>query len=149
MSTQRGRIPPPEACYSPERIAQARAIKTQCQGAMEASAATLPARITLVDGRVLMRAEAFAGGYAYRCNDGLAVIASYDPTPHGTLLHLSASYAKRLPRWKDLTLLRDAFFPANVDVIQVLPRQGEYVNAHQFCLHLFQAPAAWEGGWNV
>ncbi len=90
-----------------------------------------------------------AGGKAYRCVDGLAVIATYDPTPHGTLLHISMSYARRLPRWRDLVAVRDAFFPPDVDVIQVLPRRGEYVNAHQFTLHLFQAPAAWEGGWNV
>jgi hypothetical protein len=142
-------VPPPEAFYSRERIAHARAMKERHQREMEATAASLPVRVVLGDGRVLDRDQPFAGGYAYRCADGLAVIASYDPTPHGTLLHLSASYAKRLPRWRDLRLLRAAFFPPDVDVIQVLPRDGEYVHAHPFCLHLFQAPGDWQGGWNV
>lgn len=147
---QRGRrVPPAKLLYSEARIREALAMRAAHLPEMQIRAAALPDSLQLKDGRVLTYHSPMAGGKAYRCVDGMAVVATFDPSPHGTLLHLSASYAKRLPRWRDLTLLRDAFFPPDVDVIQVLPRAGEYVNAHPFCLHLFQAPGAWQGGWNV
>lgn len=135
--------------YPAERIAAAKAIKETHGAAMLAAAATLPTRVRLADGRKLVMREAIAGGRGYTCTDGMVALASYDPTPHGLLLHVSVSYRNRMPSWADLALIRAAFFPADKDVIQVLPKQGEYVNIHQHCLHLFEAPAEWQGGWNV
>lgn len=150
MRRPRGRVPPAIGTFpSRERVRAGLAIKDAHRAEIEAAAAVLPREVTLADGRVLKLDRAVSGGNGYRCRDGMAVIASYDPSPHGLLLHLSVSYADRDPRWKDLRLLRDAFFPADVDVIQVLPRAGEYVNLHTHCFHLFQAPESWQGGWNV
>lgn len=134
---------------SRDRVRAGIAVKDAHRDEIAAAAATLPSEVTLGDGRLLKFARSVAGGIGYRCRDGMAVIASYDPSPHGLLLHISVSYADRDPRWKDLKLLRAAFFPPDVDVIQVLPRDGQYVNLHQHCFHLFQAPEAWQGGWNV
>lgn len=126
-----------------EQIAQAHSAE------MAEAARTLPAEVRLADGRVLTQAMPVALGYGYRALDGMVVVASYDATPHGLLLHVSVSYRVRDPRWKDIRLVRDAFFPPDVDVIQVLPRAGEYVNVHRHAFHLFQAPGEWQGGWNV
>jgi hypothetical protein len=142
-----GRAVPP--AYPAARVDLAEATYATHAEAMAAAAKRLPNLLRLGDGRKLRFDAHMSGGKAYRCADGMAVIATYDPTPHGTLLHISASYPARLPSWQDLGQLRAVFFPPDTDVIQVLPRAGDYVNVHQFCLHLFQAPDAWQGGWNV
>lgn len=142
----KGRIVP---SYPVARVQAAQELFAAHGDAMLAAAATLPRTLRLGDGRKLVVARSMSGGLAYRCADGLAVIASYDVTPHGLLLHVSMSYANRLPSWAELTLIRAAFYPPDLDVIQVLPRGGEYVNVHPYCLHLFAAPEAWQGGWNV
>jgi hypothetical protein len=147
---QKGRaVPVLGTSLSRERIRAGVAIKAAHQIEIEAAALSLPREVRLADGRVLVCESPVAGGNGYRCRDGMVVVASYDPSPHGLLLHISVSYKARDPTWGDLKLLRQAFFPADVDVIQVLPRAGEYVNVHEHCFHLFQAPEAWQGGWNV
>jgi len=135
--------------YPADRVAAGVAIKTEHETAIRDALATLPRRVRLDDGRKLLAAGEYAGGLGYRSNDDMVVLASYDPTPHGTLLHVSVSYASHVPSWADLRAVRAAFFPPDVDVIQVLPRAGEYVNVHQHTLHLFAAPETWQGGWNV
>lgn len=67
---------------------------------------------------------------------GLAIIANID----GEELHVSLSYADRLPTWDDLKRVKDLFWDPNAEVIQVLPPQKEYVNDHPFCLHLWGDP---------
>ncbi len=135
--------------YPHERLAAARKMKAEHGQEMIAAAALLPKTVKLQDGRMLRAVDETCGGLGYTCLDGMHVIASYDPSPHGLLLHVSVSYAKKDPRWNDLRLLRDAFFPDHVDVVQVFPRRGQYVNAMEHCFHLFQAPGEWQGGWNV
>lgn len=98
---------------SRDRVRAGIAIKDAHRLEIEAAAATLPSEVALTDGRLLKFDRSIAGGVGYRCRDGMAVIASYDPSPHGLLLHISVSYADRDPRWKDLRLLRQAFFPAD------------------------------------
>jgi hypothetical protein len=73
----------------------------------------------------------------------LVVQASSDLTPHGRLLHVSLSFPDRNPSWRDIRQVRDACYPADVDVMLVLPRSGDYVNVHQHCFHLWQMPVEW------
>ncbi len=145
----KGRAVPPIARYDPARLVTAMAMAETHGAAMAEAARGLPDEVRLDDGRVLKQVKRGPLMVGYRCRDGMAVLASYDPSPHGLLLHISVSYASRDPTWRDLKLLRAAFFPDAVDVIQVLPRAGEFVNCHEHCFHLFQAPEAWQGGWNV
>lgn len=119
-------------------------------GAPVRKRAELPARdIALADGRRLLRQAlprpipATAAAGAWTCADGLKVIASMDETPHGTLLHVSISYADRDPSWTDIRQVRDAFFPQSVDTMMVLPRAEDYVNCHEHCFHLWQTPVVW------
>jgi hypothetical protein len=82
-------------------------------------------------------------GRAWRSDDGLAVIASEDTTAHGNLLHVSLSRPDRLPAWDDVLVCRDAFFGSDIDCAMMLPRSIDYVNVHQFALHLWQPPTVW------
>ena len=106
--------------------------------------ATLPdGNVRLSDGRVLIDRGGFGHGAHWRTRDGLLVIASMDPTPHGLLLHVSMSYSNRNPKWAEIRAVRDAFFPSTVDCMMVLPRAEDYVNIHAHTFHIWQTPAAW------
>lgn len=129
-----------------ERAEQALRLYEANKAEVDAAVATLVDRITLIDGRVLVAAERRPHRVFYRCLDGMRVMASVDATPHGLLRHVSVSYQRKDPRWSDLRVLREAFFAPDVDVIQVLPRAGEYINLHAHTFHLFEAPEAWQGG---
>jgi hypothetical protein len=75
---------------------------------------------------------------------GLRVCATHDDTPHGKLLHISFSYANKMPHYWEVKHLREAFFPLDVDVMQVFPAQHKFFNMHPFCLHLLQSPIDWQ-----
>lgn len=74
----------------------------------------------------------------------LRVIASMDRTDaYGPLYHVSLSHPDHLPDWETVRLVRDAYFPADVDVMMVLPRKVDYVNVHEWTFHLWQTPTVW------
>jgi hypothetical protein len=131
------------------RVDQANARYTAQAEAIHAAIAALPERVSLKDGRLLMVAERWVYQKSYRCLDGMAVVVSVDATPHGLLRHLKVRYAKRDPRWNDLKLLRAAFFPADRDVLHLLPCEEDSIHVDQHCFHLFEAPHEWQGGWFV
>ena len=84
------------------------------------------------------------GKASYFGPNGLTVIVSYDRTPRwGPLLHASISHHKRDPFWHEIKAMRQAFFPADIDVMMVLPQAGDYVNVHEHCFHLWQTPQEW------
>ena len=70
-----------------------------------------------------------------RSSTGCTAIATHRPT--GT--HISVSHPARCPSWDELASARDAFAPG-VRMVMHLPPADEYVNAHQTCLHLWEAP---------
>lgn len=131
------------------RIDRAQAISDQFADILPQLVATFPPRVRLPDGRKLVLVNRTPANVGYRCADGMAVMASYDPTPHGLLKHVSLSYATKDPSWHDIKQVRATFFDGDTDVIQVLPREDEYVNVHAHCFHLFEAPETWQGGWFV
>ena len=40
-------------------------------------------------------------------------------------------------------MVRDAFYPDDVDVMMILPRAMDYVNVHEHVFHLQQTPVVW------
>jgi len=80
----------------------------------------------------------------YHSGSGLALIVSVDETPHGRLLHVSMSYADHDPTWEEIKLVREAIYSPDVDVMMVLPKAIDYVNAHEHCFHLWQTPVEWD-----
>ncbi len=65
----------------------------------------------------------------------LSVIASCD---NGTN-HVSVSLENRTPTWLEMCFIKDLFFDAEEICVQVHPKRSQYVNAHEHCLHLWQA----------
>ncbi len=77
---------------------------------------------------------------------GFVVSASIglNPQPQfDRLLHISMSYPDRDPSWAEIKMVRDLFFPPDVDCMMVLPRQSNWVNTHEHCFHLWQTPQEW------
>jgi hypothetical protein len=105
--------------------------------------------VTLGDGRRLRyrrpeRLNPWSYGGSWTGPSGLLVLCTLDSgEEHGPLLHVSLSYPQHHPSWRDIRLVREAFFPASVDVMMVLPREGFYVNVQEHCFHLWETPSAW------
>ncbi|MBO4228152.1 hypothetical protein [Bradyrhizobium neotropicale] len=52
--------------------------------------------------------------------------------------HVSVSTARRTPNWTEMCFGKDLFWREDECVIQFHPPRSEYVNCHQFCLHLWK-----------
>ncbi|PSB52046.1 hypothetical protein C7B67_08540 [filamentous cyanobacterium Phorm 6] len=77
-------------------------------------------------------------GGAYKSRDGLIVIISCSIEKDGNWwVHLSLSRKKSVPTWIDLVKVKEIFLGADALAIQVLPPRSEWVNVHEFCLHLY------------
>jgi hypothetical protein len=77
--------------------------------------------------------------------NGLGVIVTIDNTPRfGSLLHVSISHHRRDPLWSEIKALREVFFPPDIDVMMMLPRESDYVNLHPHTFHLIQTPERWD-----
>ncbi|HLJ80674.1 MAG TPA: hypothetical protein VKT52_04240 [Ktedonobacterales bacterium] len=116
--------------------------------------------VPLGDGRLLVRDErdsavmtrqmegqGIVGRWAvYHSQDkqNLLVIAGVEVTPRwGALLHVSLSYTAQYPSWKDIKLVKEAFYGDARDAVMVLARKAEYISVHPNCFHLWEAPQAW------
>lgn len=106
--------------------------------------------VVLTEGQPLPDTAAMAVWRDDRSRKGLTVIASLDHPPAHVqiagpyyLLHASMSYPDRLPEWWEVSALKDVLYGPDQDACMMLPRQADWVNLHDFCLHLWQLPAAW------
>ena len=52
-------------------------------------------------------------------------------------LHLSVSLPNRIPTWLELKKAKDAFIGRDHEAIQVLPKDRDFVNCCENCLHLW------------
>ncbi len=78
-------------------------------------------------------------GGMYKSRDGLAVIVSCSVEEDGKpWIHLSVSRKKSIPTWVDLVNVKEIFMGKDALAIQILPPRSEYINVHEFCLHLYQ-----------
>jgi hypothetical protein len=85
-----------------------------------------------------IKKRGFNGGW-YKSRDGLAVIISSCQEQDGKLwVHLSVSRKKSIPTWADLVKVKELFLGTDALAIQVLVPRSEWVNDHEFCLHLYQ-----------
>jgi len=53
-------------------------------------------------------------------------------------LHLSISRVDRYPSWDEIVLFRSLFFDDDDTIFQVIPKEGDYVNVHSNCFHLWK-----------
>lgn len=76
---------------------------------------------------------------------GLKAIVSVDTlapevnsgTGYTKWLHVSVSRSDRLPNWDELSLVKKVFIGEDRAAVHVLPKASDYVNLHEFCLHLW------------
>jgi hypothetical protein len=51
--------------------------------------------------------------------------------------HVSVSLQDRCPTWAEMCMIKDLFWDKEEVVIQIHPKESEYVNNHKYCLHLW------------
>lgn len=52
--------------------------------------------------------------------------------------HVSVSLKHRTPNWKEMCFIKNLFWGEDECVIQYHPPKSEYINNHEFCLHLWK-----------
>lgn len=52
--------------------------------------------------------------------------------------HVSVSCQDRCPTWGEMCQVKDLFWSEEETVLQFHPKKSAYVNAHEFCLHLWK-----------
>lgn len=102
--------------------------------------------------RIAERGRVRTGYYASRTADGctgafevgaLCIIASdgtgwEEDLPPPPWEHVSVSLATRCPTWEEMALVKSWFWEPEELVIQLHPRESQYVNQHPYCLHLWR-----------
>jgi hypothetical protein len=76
-----------------------------------------------------------SGCKAYRWGD-VTVIVGYEGDHVGW--HLSISTRYRLPTWDEIKAARYEFVPNEATMAMLLPPMEEYINVHDYCLHLYE-----------
>jgi len=74
---------------------------------------------------------------------GFRMIVSVDNTKHGPLIHASLSHRARIPTWPEITDMKRSIWEPEEDVMMLLPRESDYVNIHEFAMHLWTTPTGW------
>ena len=69
-------------------------------------------------------------------NKKLHVIASVD----NGFEHVSVSLLHRCPIWSEMCFIKNMFFGKEDECVQFHPKQSEYVNLHNNCLHIWKLP---------
>lgn len=52
--------------------------------------------------------------------------------------HVSVSRADKCPTWEEMCFIKNKFFHPEEAVMQYHPPESEWVNNHQYCLHLWK-----------
>ncbi len=69
----------------------------------------------------------------------LVIIASNGLNSYGyDWEHASVSLANRCPNWPEMCFVKGLFWGEEETVIQFHPPKSEYINNHEFCLHLWK-----------
>lgn len=55
-----------------------------------------------------------------------------------TIRQVKRGAKPRVPTWDEMCRIKDLFFDRSECVIQYHPPESEYVNCHNFCLHLWR-----------
>jgi hypothetical protein len=52
--------------------------------------------------------------------------------------HLSISHPERYPTWDEIKQARNSLLSRTKDFAMIFPREGDYVNIHPNCFHLWE-----------
>lgn len=53
--------------------------------------------------------------------------------------HVSVSMKNRTPAWIEMCFIKDIFWSKDEVVIQYHPREVDYINVHEHCLHMWRS----------
>lgn len=82
-------------------------------------------------------ARAFSIPLPNKKNKFLSVIASENPDGWN---HVSVSLKTRTPTWEEMSYIKNIFFDDESCCLQFHPKKSQYVNLHDFCLHIWEPP---------
>ncbi len=54
--------------------------------------------------------------------------------------HVSVSLKNRCPNWREMCLVKNLFWNDDEECIQFHPKESEYINLHNYCLHIWKPP---------
>lgn len=57
-----------------------------------------------------------------------------------TWQHVSVSLDNRCPNWREMSYIKDLFWDEEEECIQFHPKKSQYVNFHNYCLHIWKPP---------
>jgi len=69
-------------------------------------------------------------------SSGLGWVESGFPGPAWE--HASVSHRRRVPTWEEMCWVKGLFWPDDEWVVQFHPAKADYVNDHEFVLHLWR-----------
>ena len=67
-----------------------------------------------------------------------ALVIADNGVSHPDWEHISVSTPTRCLTWEEMCKIKDLFFDEDETVIQIHPAKSNYVNVHEFCLHLWK-----------
>ncbi len=73
---------------------------------------------------------------------GFFVVASNGGGWEHISVTLSSKRAHRCPTWEEMCAIKKIFFEDEEVVVQYHPKKSEYVNNHEYCLHLWRPTTA-------
>jgi hypothetical protein len=99
----------------------------------------------LEDGR--LAGDRSWGGYGQfaiqgPCGERLVIVASGaddDDRESQGWEHVSVSTRRRCPNWQEMCFVKDLFWDTEECVMQLHPPRSEWINNHNFCLHLWRS----------
>lgn len=56
--------------------------------------------------------------------------------------HVSVSMKNRCPNWQEMCQIKAMFWGDEEDVMQLHPAQSQYINCHDYCLHMWRPTKA-------
>jgi hypothetical protein len=74
----------------------------------------------------------------YETDTNLTILVGREGDDKVTRLHLSISHPQRYPSWDEIKEARNALLPSSKDFAMIFPREGDYVNIHAYCFHLWE-----------
>lgn len=74
--------------------------------------------------------KVFVGGKSFFC-----IVSNGGGWEH---VSISKPNAKRCPTWEEMCAIKDIFFEPEEAVVQYHPPKSQYVNRHEFTLHLWR-----------
>jgi hypothetical protein len=73
------------------------------------------------------------------CGERLMIIASPgDANENIPWEHVSVSTRHRCPYWKEMCFVKELFWEDEESVMQLHPPKSDWINNHNFCLHLWK-----------